>query len=215
MAALQGCFTAAMARNSRVQGQVTFALEVTQLGRLTAKISQSNIADTSAVDCISNALASAAVPSVSKGSRVLATIVLDNPVARLGVRAPQERRAEVTVLPSGMAETKGASQAGEVRFSIKSSAGARAVLAKLGTRATTGLAGLFDCRRHASHRNRPAEGTVTLSGTLAAGKINDVRVVSSSLADRRAPGCVRDWLTALDVHELEGASLDVSVSFAR
>ena len=78
------------------------------------------------------------------------------------------------------------------------------------------LAGLLDCRRKASHRNRPAEGTITLDVQMRDGKIARVSTKENGVNDRSAPQCVSKWLSKSDVRSNEtAANVELAVTFSR
>jgi hypothetical protein len=213
MASLRQCFTSALTQNSRVSGQVTFDVRALGPSKLEVKLARDEVHDELATSCVRSALSSGAI--AARGARAQVTVTFDNPVVRLGVVDPSQRRADVRVLGSGLAETSVHTQGSEVHVDVTASAYARSSLAQLGGRAATDLAGLLDCRRKASRRARPAQGTVTVSGFAADGHVGDVRVVDNTLSDRRAPACVSAWLAQLDVSGLEKMGFSARVTFSK
>jgi hypothetical protein len=215
MGALRMCFTSALAQDSRAGGEVQIALQAGTGGKLVAKVTRGPARDAFLSQCAASALTGEVAPSISRGARVQVSVLFDNPVVRLGVIDPRMRSAEVRAAHGGFVETTSATQADEVKLSLKAPRKSDALLGKVGARASAQIAGLLDCRRKASRRARPAHGTIEVSGQIQDGKVRNVKVHSNGVGDRKASVCVSSWLTRLDVHDLERAPLLAAVTFSK
>jgi hypothetical protein len=215
MGALRMCFTSALAQDGRAGGEVQLALQAGTAGKLVAKVVRGPARDAFLAQCAASALTGEVAPGTSRGSRVQVSVLFDNPVVRLGVVDPRMRSAEVRTAHGGMVETTSATQANEVKLSLKAPRKADAALGKIGARANAQIAGLLDCRRKSSRRARPAHGTIEVSGQIQDGKVRNVQVHSNGVGDRKASACVSAWLTRLDVHDLERAPLLAAVTFSK
>jgi hypothetical protein len=216
MSDVRRCFSEAMVRSATVSGSVVIELAAAARGRLQARLVRDESGDAQMAECMRAALSGTFVKGIPQGTRVDASLTIDNPVARL--RAQQAQRsptADVRMLGGGLAETQGQTQAREVGFRLQSSAYASHTLGALNQEFLTHLPGLLDCRRKASRRTRAAEGTLSLAVSVEAGRIVNVRTKANSMNDRRAQTCVAAWLGRIDASQLSPADIDVAISFAR
>jgi hypothetical protein len=216
MAEVRRCFSEAMVRSATVDGEVVVELESAARGRIQARIVRDASGDAMMAECMRRVLATALVKGVPPGTRVEASLTIDNPVARL--RAQQAQRpvtADVRMLAGGLAETESRTQAREVGFRLQGSAYASQTLGTLNQQFLTHLPGLLDCRRKASRRLRSAEGTLSLALSVQAGRIATVKTKANSMNDRRVQTCVAAWLERIDASQLTAAEIDAAVSFAR
>jgi hypothetical protein len=217
MSAIRHCFAEAMVRTSAVEGRAVFELEVLAKGKTRATTARNETGDAEMVECMRAALHEAQLTGLPEGAKSLVSLVLTNPAAQ--VRANMERQARVVpvrMLDGGLAETNGATQQGEVQFALRGSAYATDTLAVLHQSFANRLAGLLDCRRKASHRNRPAEGTVSLNVEVRNGEVAKVTTATNGINDRSAPTCVTSWLKRSEQLASAGtANLTLDVTFSR
>jgi hypothetical protein len=218
MGPIRQCFAEAMVRTAGVQGRAVFELEALAHGRARAKTARDETGDAAMVECMRAALTAVPLTGLPAGARSLVSLMLTNPAAQ--VRAGMERRAQaasaVKMIEGGRAETAGATQQGEVQFAVRGSAYAASTLSELHQDVSGRLAGLLDCRRKASRRNRPAEGTITLDVQVRDGKIARVSTKENGVNDRSAPQCVQKWLSKSDVHGgASTANVELAVTFSR
>jgi hypothetical protein len=218
MGPIRQCFAEAMVRTAGVEGRAMFELEALPHGRARAATAKDETGDPQMVECMRTALTAVPLEGLPVGARSLVSLMLANPAAK--VRAGMERRAQaasaVTMLEGGRAETHGATQQGEVEFAVRGSAYLASTLSEFHQDVSGRLAGLLDCRRKASHRNRPAEGTITFDVQMRDGKIARVSTKENGITDRSAPQCVSKWLSKSDVHSAESsANVELAVTFSR
>lgn len=209
------CFSEAMIRSAAVDGSVVVELTAQARGRVQAKTKQDRSTDPTMAECMRASLSSAVLKGVPVGSKVDATLEINNPVAKL--RAKQAKRSvleDVHMLGGGMAESTGGTQENEVGYRVAGSAYASQTIGALNQQFQTNLPGLLDCRRKSSRRTRTAEGSLSLDISIEAGRMA-VQTKSNSMNDRRAHGCIAAWLQRVDASQLASAQLDVTVSFAR
>lgn len=215
MSDVHRCFSDAMIRSATVDGSVVVELTAQPRGRVLAKTKQDRSGDAAMAECMRGSLASAVLKGVPVGTKVDATLEINNPVAKL--RAQQARRSvleDVHMLAGGLAESTGGTQEKEVGYRVAGSAYASQTIGALNHQLRTNLPGLLDCRRKASRRTRTAEGSMSLDVAIDAGRIA-VQTKSNSMNDRRAQSCIAAWLQRVDASQLASAELDVTISFAR
>jgi hypothetical protein len=218
MGPIRQCFAEGMVRTGGVEGRVVFELEALPHGKARAAIAKDETSDPTMTECMRTALSAVPLQGLPAGARSLVSLMLTNPAAR--VREGMERRAQaasaVKMLEGGRAETGGATQQGEVQFAVRGSAYLSNMLAELHQDVSGRLAGLLDCRRKASRRNRPAEGTITLDVQVREGKITRVSTTKNGVQDRQAPQCVSKWITRADVQSDQAAgNIELDVTFSR
>jgi hypothetical protein len=219
MGPIRQCFASAMVRTSGVQGKVLFELEALAKGKAKAATARDETGDAEMVECMRAALEQTALGDVPVGARSLVSLSLTNPAA--SVRAGMEQRAQssasaaVHMIDGGRAESTGATQQGEVQFAVRGSAFLSDTLVEVHQDVASRMAGLLDCRRKASHRNRPAEGTISFEVQLRDGKIAKVATANNGVNDRNAPKCVTQWLSRADVQSTVAANFTVDVTFSR
>jgi hypothetical protein len=217
MSAIRRCFSEAMVRSSAVEGRAVFELEAAAKGKTRAATARDETGDPVMVECMRSALNETQLTGLPVGAKSLVTLVLTKPAAQ--VRADMERRArvvDVRMLDGGRAETNGATQQGEVQFALRGSAYATDTISVLHQRFANRLAGLLDCRRKASRRNRPAEGTVSLQVEVRDGEVAKVTTANNGVGDRGAPQCVTSWLKRGEQLASAGtANLTLDITFSR
>lgn len=214
MAAVRSCFAQAMSRSPGVDGSVIVELTSPARGRVQARIKQNNSSDPVMAECMRSALSTSQTRSLPQGAKVEATLMVNNPIAKL--RAQQAQRSvlkDVRMLSGGLAESSGGTAANEVGYRVAGSAYASQTIGELNQQLLTRLPGLLDCRRKSSRRTRTAEGKMSIDLSIDAGKISNVRTVDNSMNDRRAAGCITAWLQRVDASQLATADLSLTVSF--
>lgn len=215
MGSVRQCFAEGMVRTAAVEGRAVFELEAEARGKVKVTVAKDETGDTAMVDCMRGALSKATVDGVPAGGRALVSLMLSNPTAKIrdAMRTRAKDAVSVRMLEGGKAEAAGATQQGEVKFAVRGSAYASEVLAEMHQDASGRLAGLLDCRRKASKRNRPAEGTITLDVELKDGKVQRVSTANNGVNDRSAPQCVTKWLNRAELASAGTAQLSVDVTF--
>jgi hypothetical protein len=216
MAAVRKCFVEAMTRTSAVEGRAVFEIEAQAKGKTKVSAARDETGDAVMVECMRTALTETSLTGFPAGARSLVSVVLTNPAA--AVRADMERRARVVplrILDGGRAETNGATQQGEVQFALRGSAYASDTIAVLHQSFANRLAGLLDCRRKASRRNRPAEGTISLAVEVREGELSRVTTATNGVNDRSAPQCVTTWLKRSELTASGTANLTLDITFSR
>lgn len=214
---VRDCFAKAMSASSDVEGRVVVRLERDGRRAARAHVLQNETGDASLGECMRETLTRAAVPDVKAlRTGVLVTVDLSNPTARLrATRGTQKQAVPMTHVSGGRLRAEGGTQNGEVTFVLEGSAYARDALAELHQDMQSRLAGLLDCRRKASRRGKPAEGTIssviTINGT---GEVKPSEV-HSSLRGKQAGECVSTWVGRGDRTKLKVVQANLQIAFSR
>jgi hypothetical protein len=215
MADVRACFAKAMSSSADVEGRVVVQLQ-RKARHTRAHVIQNETGNTGLGECMRETLAVVARSDLrALQSGVLITIDLRNPAARLrAVRATQKTVVPMTHVSGGRLRSSGGTQNGEVTFVLEASAYARDALAELHEDMQSRLAGLLDCRRKASRRGRPVEGTirstVTINGTGEA-RPGEIR---SSVRGRQVGECVSTWVGRGDRSKLKVVQAQLEIAFA-
>jgi hypothetical protein len=217
MPTLRDCFAKAMSASADVEGRVVVRLEQKGRRKPQAHVTQNETGDARLGECMRDTLAAVAIGEVKAlHSGVLVSIDLRNPTARLRAnRVDQKQSIPMKHVAGGRIRSEGGTQNGEVTFVIEGSAYARDALAELHQDMQARLAGLLDCRRKASRRGKPAEGTITSSVTIDGSGEAKPSGVQSSVRGKQASQCVSSWLARGDRSRLKVVQADLQIAFAR
>jgi hypothetical protein len=215
MGEIRTCFGEAVARAASAEGRAQFEIEALPHGKTRARVQADQTGDKQMVECMRASLSRATLTGVPAGARSLVTLDLVNPSARLRSQlTARNEQVPLKVLPSGRAESEGATQQGEIQFRITGSVRARRAIEALHRDVTTRLAGLLDCRRKASRHGRSAHGSVTVDLKLDQGRIARARPTADRSIGHNAPTCVVEWMNRADPSQLQASELELTVMFS-
>ena len=212
MGGIRRCFASAIARSHDVHGTLVFLVSTRKSGALRPKVTGDDANDPQLRRCMAAQLARARAGRVPEDSRAVVTLALDNPAARVvlaGRRAPQP--TPVRMRPHGMAEAGFSTGGREVSVQMLGSAYASRTLQEVTDGLAAQVAGLLDCRRKASRKQRTAEGTVVFDIMLGEKASRDARPRESTLA-RRTGACVAEWWERAAPALPEGVRTGVTLS---
>ena len=217
MPEIRACFVKAMSARAGVEGRVVVRVERKDHRHAKAKVTHNETGDPQLGACMERALARTDLRAV-KGLRsgVLVAIDLRNPNAKLRESVKAHRpKVDVKQIGQGRVRSVGGTQNGEVTFSLEASAYAREALIDLHNDMQARLAGLLDCRRKASRRGQPAEGTVSSTVTVnAEGVARSSRPKSTAPRGRQMSECVSNWIKRANRDRLKGVEADLVVAFS-
>lgn len=210
MSALRACFSQAMQRTPSTAGQLAFDVEVTGRGAR-VKVIEDQPNDAALSACMRQALSVATFTRVPRGSRVRVSVQLTNPFAGRPKVSTSVPAPTLRMLAGGLAESESPVLAGDIKVRLTGSAYAVPVIERLQQDIATQIAGLLDCRRKASRRERESNHPIAVALSVRDGSLAHQ---SPRDASRRETKCVSEWLRRLDAARLDDADLQLAISFS-
>ena len=206
---VQTCYAEVIGEHPEAAGTLALEVELPREGKLLVRAPGATGALTPMHRCIDKAFAKLELASVPRpaGARVLFELSNSAAGSAAEVRRREESAGQVDLVQGddGLLRSEGKSVQGEVTFEVAGRE--REAVVQTHKLVRDALPGLFDCRRRAGKKASPA-GAIVVSLKPA----GVVKVISSSVANDRAPLCV----TAV-IKRARGAqktSADVTIRFA-
>lgn len=218
MTALRACYHTVVAARPTVTGvlrmQITLAAGT---GAPTITVTEDGVHDAEMLTCAQRALAHIPTGDIARPASVIAVLTLDNSAAE-GTAISAARAAEgeaVTVAHEG-SHGSATSAAGDVQFVVRGAEGTSdEVVAEAYRVVSSQMAGLRDCRRHATRRGRSPAGVLHVDLTMSAGHPLVVHTRQSTVAAPDAGTCVEQRLGRAPRTPATGpGTLELEITFA-
>jgi hypothetical protein len=167
--------------------------------------------------CVERAFGKLQMADVPRPAAAKITLELTNTAAAAAgdvkARGEEAAKVEVTQSADGGFESHGQSLQGELTFTVRSrDKGGEALVAAVHQKVRDSLPGLFDCRRRASKNDSP-EGDIAFRAKLSATGPADLKVLSSTVKNERAPICSTNAIKPA-LAKLGKGNADITIHFA-
>lgn len=220
MAQVRSCYGRAVAKHPTLGGKVDLRLEAGKRGVAKVWVMQAAVEHKRLAKCFAKALRGASLVGIPAKAAAKVRIDFSNSGAAgastMARRAREAVRVKLRKERDGTLSSKGATQGGEVQFSLrakKRGQSAATALESLHKDVADRLAGLLDCRRRAGRRGMRNRGALVFDVQTGRGEVQRVRTVSSQLQDPKAPQCVKTWLAKAPANALKPGRVLLTLQF--
>lgn len=192
IAGVRECYRKACERDPSLVGKLRFRITLGRTGAPRAEIIEGTVSDAPFRTCVTRALRSAALSDVPRPAEIHGSFEFHNTRAAGIAQLERDREAQAAAIPvqetpDGF-RTSGRTIDGAVEYAVTGATEALARAVHDDVRAS--VAGLLDCRRKASRRDRNPAGTTVLNLRIGANGRGRAREDTSTVEDRGAPRCL-------------------------
>jgi hypothetical protein len=221
MGEIRTCYRKLVETSPEVNGALRLRIGLTEGKPPLLEVLDQSSTSPQLAKCVTHVLTIAKYPDVGRPAAAFLTLGFDNSRAKgqaaMVERSAQLGHAQVHTTPDGQHETSWATDAGEVRFTIRvPSSVPDADLDRVLRGFQAGYAAFLDCRRKCEKGGVSPEGDIEATLDIDAKGKQRVKIVSVTVKHERAPGCAdRSFKRlAFDKPTVAPLSAQLSVHFA-
>jgi hypothetical protein len=218
MPAIRTCYEEVVASRPTVEGTLRMLMTLTEgRGGVHIEVSEDGVNDAPLVRCVRGVLDDVPTADLHRPSGAFAVMRFSNTASRAH-EATAVAAAEADTVPitreGGVPSATGEAREGLMRWTVRGAADTSdEAISEAYRIARSQIAGLLDCRRRASRRERDPSGTLTFAVRMRAGRAADVTARESTVSDPTAARCVTQRLERAPHRPAAAGSVTLEITF--